>query len=134
MSQSVDNIDGYTVGKTHKTLTNASLGAFMMYACAAFIAAIQIALSIQNPDRNANIATVIIMGAVCLALAVGFTVLHYTSTQRKYTVLRNYANADGTLASEVRYLDGTTKITEHGNGDGFWKQLGGLMKATLAGK
>lgn len=132
MSQSGTNIDGYTVGKTYKTFTNAYLCALMMYAPVGFIIAIQITFALEG--RDAKVGTAIAMSAVFLALAVGLTVLHFKSPYRKYTVLRTYSNGDGTFASEVRYLDGTTRIKQLGNGDGFWKQLGGLMKATATGK
>jgi hypothetical protein len=134
MSQQAPRIDGYTVGKTYKTFTNASLCAWMMYAVVILLVAIQIVLAIQEPSRDPKLLTAVIIGAVCLAAAIGFSSLHAKSPQRKYTVLRTFSNADGTFASEVRYVDGTTKIKQLGNGDGFWKQLGGLMKATATGK
>lgn len=125
-------IPGYEVGKEYKTITYGQTLAWAFYVGAMFPLAI---MALPLPTTP-NPVGVLVMSAVLLAGGVALTVGHNRSPQRKFTVLRTFKNADNSDSAEIGYLDGTTvirKVTPD-NGDGFWKQLGGLSKATFTGR
>jgi hypothetical protein len=110
MSKVTTNIPDYHVGKEYssKGMTLASICAMILYTGAGFVLVMMGILFTRSfasdvPNLTGALVTVIVL----LALAIGFTALHRSRPQRKFTVLNTYLNEEGDFVAQVRYLDGT---------------------------
>ena len=69
-----------------------------------------------------------ITGGILVAIGIFFHFLHAKATHLEYSVVRNYFNEDGTLASELRNSDGDVRVIEHGTTTSFWKGVLAIAK------
>lgn len=122
---------GYEEGKTIKYVGLSMLTGMMFYGLGFMFLVFAAANKFgPNQDSVGSLSSVgmAIAGVILFAIGTVFHFLHSKTTNHEYTVIRNYHNEDGTLASELRNSDDVTKVVEHGVTTSFWKSFLILVK------
>jgi hypothetical protein len=121
---------GYEEGKTISYSSIAMLTGITFYWVGFFLLVLSVVSKYTPAMGNTGGVGMAITGGILVAIGSFFHFLHHKDTSLEYTVFRNYFNADGTLASELRNSEGETKVVEHGTTTSFWKNVLAIAKGT----
>jgi hypothetical protein len=121
---------GYEEGKNIGYLGVEMLTGMTFYMIGFFLLVASILSKYSPAMGSSGSVGMAITGGVLVAIGIFFHFLHFKATHLKYSVVRNYFNEDGTMASELRNSGGETKVVQHGTTTSFWKNVLAIAKGT----